>query len=81
MWDTKLTGDPSSASAHQGSLANAQVHITVGKGDVLEENCVVILILLVEVPLKSTEDVLFNLSQRWHSVYLFIAIGFLHIGL
>lgn len=45
VWDTKLTGDPSSASAHQGSLANAQVHTTVGKGDVLEEKCVVILIL------------------------------------
>lgn len=37
VWGTKLTGDHSSANAHLESLANAQVHVTVVKGDILEQ--------------------------------------------
>lgn len=53
MWGTKLTGDHSSANAHLESLANAQVHVTVVKGDILEQKKrAVVLILQIEVPLK-----------------------------
>lgn len=66
VWGMKLTGDRSSASAHQESLANAQVHVMMVEGDILEQQSAFILILWVGVPLKSWEDVLLNPSQHWH---------------
>lgn len=45
MWGMKLTGDRSSASAHQESLVNAQVHVTAVKGDILEKESAAIFIL------------------------------------
>jgi len=41
----KLTGDHSSASAHQESLVNAQVPVTAVEGDILKQQSAAILIL------------------------------------
>lgn len=45
VWGMKPTGDHSSASAHQESLANVQVHVTAIKGDKLVQESAAILIL------------------------------------
>lgn len=45
VWGMKLTGDPSSVSAHQGSLANVQVPVTAVKGDILEQQSAAVIIL------------------------------------
>lgn len=78
----KLTGDHSSASAHRESLANAQVHVPAVKGDILEQQGAFILCLWVEVPLKSSEDVLLNPSQHRQLAHLFISpVKYLAVGL
>lgn len=45
VWGMKLTGDRSSASAHQESLANVQVHVTAAMGHILEQQSAAILIV------------------------------------